>query len=101
MTNMDVDVVKDMLFMEENRGSQSFADRITIKVGPMSSLQNVGIRIDTFKIDGKTVRVYEKKRHELLLRTIRECMKPSFDSEISNVVYLYYDGAEVREEMLI
>ena len=30
-------------------------------------------------------------------------MKPSFDSEIStaDVVYLYYDGAEVCEEMLM
>jgi hypothetical protein len=56
---------------------------------------------DAFHIDGKTIRVYEKKRHDLLLKTIRECMKPSFDSDTADVIYLYYDGAEVREEMLI
>ena len=55
---------------------------------------------DAFHIDGKTVRVYEKKRHDLLLKTVREYMKPSVDSETSDVVYLYYDGAEVRTEML-
>jgi hypothetical protein len=56
---------------------------------------------DAFKIDGKTVRVYEKKRHELLLKTIREYMKPSFDPQATaDVVYLYYDGAEMRTEML-
>lgn len=56
---------------------------------------------DAFKIDGKTFKVFEKKRHELLLKTIRECMKPSFDSQTADVIYLYYDGAEVREAMLI
>ena len=56
---------------------------------------------DAFRIVGKKVDVPEEKRHELLLKTIRECMKPSFDSETSNVVYLYYDGAEVCEEMLM
>ena len=56
---------------------------------------------DAFRIDGKTFKVSEKKRHELLLKTIRECMKPSFDSQTADVVYLYYDGAEVREAMLI
>jgi len=57
---------------------------------------------DAFRIDGKKVDVPEEKRHELLLKTIRECMKPSFDSEIStaDIIYLYYDGAEVREAML-
>jgi len=46
--------------------------------------------------------LFEKKRHELLLKTIRECMKPSFDPETvtANIVYLYYDGAEIRTEML-
>jgi len=58
---------------------------------------------DAFHIDGKTVRVHETKRHGLLLKTIRECIKPSFDSQIvtADVVYLYYDDDEVREEMLM
>ena len=55
---------------------------------------------DTFKIDGKTIKVFEKKRQDLLLRTVRECMKPSVDSQIIDVVYLYYDGVEIRTEML-
>jgi hypothetical protein len=57
---------------------------------------------DAFHIDGKKVDVSEEKRHDLLLKTIRECMKPSFDSQIvtADVVYLYYDGAEVREVTL-
>jgi hypothetical protein len=56
---------------------------------------------DVFHIDGKTVRVYEKKRHELLLKTIREYMNPSFDPQATaDVVYLYYDGAEVRTDAL-
>lgn len=58
---------------------------------------------DAFHIDGKKVDVSEQKRHELLLKTVRECMKPSFDFQTAaaDVVYLYYDGAEVREEMLV
>jgi hypothetical protein len=52
---------------------------------------------DTFKIDGKTIRVHEKKRHDLLLKTVRECVT----SPDANIVYLYYDDAEVREAMLM
>jgi hypothetical protein len=56
---------------------------------------------DAFKVNGKIVRVFREKRHELLLRKIRECMKPSLDSD-ADIVYLYYDGdTEVREAMLI
>jgi len=86
---------------DQHRSYDPECERIRI----INIVQAVGMRCvfvrynpDAFKIDGKTVRVYEKKRHELLLRTIRECMKPSFDSEISRVVYLYYDGAEIRHQ---
>jgi hypothetical protein len=80
------------------------------RVRMISILEAVGTRCifirynpDAFHIDGKKVDMSEEKRHELLLKTVRECMKPSFDSEtvIADVVYLYYDGAEVREAMLI
>ena len=86
---------------DQHRSYDSECERIRM----INIVQAVGMRCvfvrynpDAFKIDGKTIRVYEKKRHDLLLRTIRECMKPSFDSEISCVVYLYYDGAEIRHQ---
>jgi hypothetical protein len=88
---------------DQHKGYDPECERIRM----INIVQAVGMRCvfvryspDAFHIDGKTIRVYEKKRHDLLLKTVRECMKPSFDSEISCVVYLYYDGAEVREETL-
>jgi hypothetical protein len=71
------------------------------RIRMINIVQAVGMRCvfvrynpDTFKISGKTIRVYEKKRHDLLLKTVRECMK----SPISDIVYLYYDDAEIRHQ---
>lgn len=54
---------------------------------------------DAFHVDGKTIRVDKTTRHRILIETLREYFV--HDSEISKIVYLYYDGAEVREAMLI
>jgi hypothetical protein len=54
---------------------------------------------DAFKIKTTIMMVSEKKRHTVLLETIREHMKPSESGNI-DVVYLYYDGAEKRTEYL-
>jgi len=84
---------------DQHKGYDPECERIRM----INIVQAVGMRCvfvrynpDTFKIDSKTIRVYEKKRHGLLLKTIRECMT----SPISDIVYLYYDDAEVREETL-
>jgi len=90
---------------DQHRGYDPECERVRmINILGALGMRCVFIRYnpDTFKVDGKTVRVYEKKRHELLLKTIREYMKPSFDPQATaDVVYLYYDGAEKRTEMLI
>lgn len=53
---------------------------------------------DAFHVDGKTIRVDKTKRHRILIETLREYFV--YDSETSKVVYLYYDGAETRTEIL-
>ena len=85
---------------DQHKGYDPECERIRM----INIVQAVGMRCvfvrynpDTFKIDGKTIRVYEKKRHDLLLRTIREWMT---SPPTADVVYLYYDAAEVREETL-
>lgn len=56
---------------------------------------------DAFKIQDKTKRISKEKRHAVLLETIREHMKPSEpESESIDVIYLFYDGAEKRTEIL-
>jgi hypothetical protein len=62
---------------------------------------------DAFYIDDIKIKISEKKRHDLLLKMIHKYMKPSVDSRTMttgvfgvDVVYLYYDGAEIRFEML-
>jgi len=86
---------------DQHRGYDPECERIRmINIVQALGLRCVFVRYnpDGFKIGGKTVRAYEKKRHDLLLKTIRECMKPSLGSQTAVVVYLYYDGpAEVRE----
>ena len=74
------------------------------RIRMINIVQAVGMRCvfvrynpDAFHIDGKMIRVYEKKRHDLLLRTIRECMT---SPPTADVVYLYYDNAEVRVDAL-
>ena len=83
---------------DQHRSYDSECERIRM----INIVQAVGMRCvfvrynpDAFKIDGKTIRVYEKKRHDLLLRTIRECMT---SPPTADVVYLYYDAAEIRHQ---
>jgi hypothetical protein len=56
-------------------------------------------RRGAFHVDGKTIRVEKTTRHRVLIETLREYFV--YDSEISKIVHLYYDSAEVREAMLI
>jgi len=100
-------VLTHSVVVEVDEGQHRGYDPECERIRMINIVQAVGMRCvfvrynpDAFHIDGKTVRVYEKKRHDLLLRTIREYMKPSFDSEIADVVYLYYDNAEVRVDAL-
>jgi len=54
---------------------------------------------DAFKIGDKTRRISKDKRQAILLETIREHLRPP-DSESIDVIYLFYDGAEIRRMML-
>jgi hypothetical protein len=53
---------------------------------------------DAFHIGGKTVRIYKPNRHRVLIGTLKRHL--TYDLETSRVVYLYYDGADIREEIL-
>ena len=89
---------------DQHKGYDADCERIRmINIVEALGMRCVFVRYnpDTFKIDGKMVKMSAKKRHELLLKTVRECMKPSFDSQTADVIYLYYDGAEVCEAMLM
>jgi len=86
---------------DQHRGYDPECERVRmINIVQALGMRCVFIRYnpDAFHIDGKTVRVYEKKRHELILKTIRECMT---QPPTADIVYLYYDGAEIREAMLM
>jgi len=81
----------------QHKGYALECERIRmIKIAEVLKMPCVFVRYnpDTFHIDGKTVRVSKEKRHELLLKTIRECTK----SPTADIVYLYYDGADVRTD---
>ena len=83
---------------DQHRSYDSECERIRmINIVQAVGMHCVFVRYnpDAFKIDGKTVRVYEKKRHDLLLKTIRECMT---SPPTADVVYLYYDAAEIRHQ---
>jgi hypothetical protein len=98
------DAVTHFIVVEVDEDQHDGYDPDCERVRMINIVKSVGMRCvfvrynpDAFHVDGRTIRVREKKRHDLLLKKIRECMT----SPTSDVVYLYYDGAEVREAMLI
>ena len=71
-----------MFRIAQARGSTSF-----VRLNP-----------DVFKVDGVTIRVSKKRRHEVLREEVlRRLENPP--EHLLEVTYLFYDGAEIRHDV--